>query len=163
MKANLYQMTHQAWLAGLISAAFSTGALAAAGQIEFAVGNVTAQNPSGNSRPLSKGNEFDAGDTIQTRDGRVQLRFSDGGYISLQPNTEFKIEDYSFNGKADGSEKGFFSLVKGGLRAITGAIGHGANKNAYQVNTPVATIGIRGTEYLAQFDNKLLVKVSAFR
>lgn len=44
------------------------------------------------------------------------------------------------------------------MRAITGAIGH-TNKQAYRVNTPVATIGIRGTEYLAQYDTKLLVKV----
>ena len=90
---NLYQMTHQAWLIGLISAAFSTGALAAAGKIEFAVGNVVALNSTGSSRSLAKGTEINSGDTIQTQDGRAQLRFSDGGYISLQPNTEFKVED----------------------------------------------------------------------
>ena len=157
--STMYRLTHQAWLIGLISAAFSTASFAAAGKIEFSVGNVIALNTTGNSRSLTKGTEINAGDTIQTQDGRAQLRFSDGGYISLQPNTEFKVEDYSFNGKADGSEKGFFNLVRGGLRAITGAIGHGNNKSAYRVNTPVATIGIRGTEYLAQFDTKLLVKV----
>lgn len=157
--STMYRLTHQAWLIGLISAAFSTASFAAAGKIEFAVGNVIALNTTGNSRSLAKGTEINNGDTIQTQDGRVQLRFSDGGYISLQPNTEFKVEDYSFSGKADGSEKSFFSLVKGGLRAITGAIGHGNNKSAYRVNTPVATIGIRGTEYLAQYDTKLLVKV----
>jgi len=158
-KQNNFRLTNQAWLLGFISAAFSTASFAAAGKIEFSVGNVVALNTTGGSRTLSRGTEINAGDTIQTQDGRAQVRFSDGGYISLQPNTVFKVEDYNFSGKADGSEKSFFSLVRGGLRAITGAIGHGSNKTAYRVDTPVATIGIRGTEYLAQFDNKLLVKV----
>src|SRR5690606_5375131 len=102
---------------------------------------------------------IEQGDTVQTTDsGRAQLRFSDGGYISLQPNTQFRVDEYNYEGKTDGKEKGFFSLLKGGLRAITGAVGH-TNKENYRVNTPVATIGIRGTEFLAQYDGKLLVKV----
>lgn len=154
----LFRLNRRALVAAVISAAFPIHALGAAAKVEFAVGGVTATGADGRSRALSKGAEINSGDTIQTADGRAQVRFSDGGYISLQPNTEFKVEDYSFSGKADGSEKGFFNLVKGGLRAITGAIGH-TNKQAYRVNTPVATIGIRGTEFLAQYDTKLLVKV----
>jgi hypothetical protein len=154
----LFRLNNKALVAAVISAAFPMYSYAAAAKVEFAVGGVTALNSDGRSRALTKGAEINAGDTIQTADGRAQVRFSDGGYISLQPNTEFKVEDYSFSGKADGTEKGFFNLVKGGLRAITGAIGH-TNKQAYRVNTPVATIGIRGTEFLAQYDTKLLVKV----
>ncbi|HEY8118301.1 MAG TPA: FecR family protein, partial [Methylophilaceae bacterium] len=67
-------------------------------------------------------------------------------------------DEYAYEGKTDGQEKSFFSLVKGGLRAITGAVGH-VNKTNYRINTPVATIGIRGTEFLASYDGKLLVKV----
>jgi len=154
-----FSFSRQTLIAALISAAFPLTSQAAAGRVEFAVGSVNAVGRDGSSRALTKGGEIDNGDTIQTAEGRAQIRFSDGGYISLQPNTEFKVEDYSYSGKPDGSEKGVFSLVKGGLRAITGAIGH-TNKQAYRVNTPVATIGIRGTEYLAQYGGtKLLVKV----
>lgn len=39
-------------------------------------------------------------------------------------------------------------LVKGGLRAVTGLIGR-ETRTQYQVLTPVATIGIRGTDFLA--------------
>jgi hypothetical protein len=118
-----------------------------------------AVGPDGRSRPLSKGTDIDTGDTIQTGDGRAQVRFIDGGFISLTPNTEFKVNEYNYSGKADGTEKGFFGLVKGGLRAVTGAIGH-TNKKNYLVNTPVATIGIRGTEFLATLENdKLIVRV----
>lgn len=159
MNKPMFNLNRQALIAAMISAAFPLTSQAAVGRVEFAVGGVNALGQDGNARSLTKGGEINNGDTIQTTDGRAQIRFSDGGYISLQPNTEFKVEDYAYNGKSDGSEKGFFSLVKGGLRAITGAIGH-TNKQAYRVNTPVATIGIRGTEYLAQFNNaRLLVKV----
>lgn len=74
------------------------------------------------------------------------MRFDDGAIISLQPNTEFRIDNFRFSGQQDGKERGFFSLLKGGLRALTGLVGR-VNKDAYKVTTSVATIGIRGTEY----------------
>jgi hypothetical protein len=144
-------------LCALLIACFNTSLYAAVGKVEFTTAGAYATN-AGQQRILAKGMEINQGDTIITEAGRTQIRFSDGGYISLQPNTEFKVDEYSYDGKTDGSEKGFFSLVKGGLRAITGAVGR-VNKTAYRVNTPVATIGIRGTEFLAQFDGRLLVKV----
>ena len=108
-----FNLTRKAIFAGIIAAAFPIVSSGAAGKVEFAVGNVNALSADGRSRTLTKGNEINTGDTIQTTDGRVQARFSDGGYISLQPNTQFKVEEYNFNGKADGSEKGFFNLIKG--------------------------------------------------
>lgn len=152
------RLAPRALLLALISASYPMTALAAAGKVEFVVGNVAAIGPDGRSRPLAKGADIDAGDTIQTGDGRAQVRFIDGGFISLTPNTEFKVNEYNYTGKADGTEKGFFGLVKGSLRAVTGAIGH-TNKKTYLVNTPVATIGIRGTEFLATMDEKLIVRV----
>lgn len=142
-----------------ISAAFPITAQAAAGRVEFAIGGVTATTAGGESRALSKGAEINSGDTIKTTDGRVQVRFTDGGYMSLQPNTEFVVESYNYDGKQDGSERGFFRLVEGGLRAITGIVGR-TNRPAYRVTTPVATIGIRGSEYLAEHrEQKLKVRV----
>jgi hypothetical protein len=155
-----FRLNRQALIAAIISAAFPIVSHAAAGRVEFAIGNVTASAADGRERSLAKGGEINTGDTIQTTDGRTQIKFTDGGYMSLQPNTQFKVDDYAYDGKADGSEKGFFKLVKGGLRAITGAIGH-TNKTTYRINTPVATIGIRGTEltgeYTEEGDNKKLI------
>ena len=121
---------------------------AAAGRVEFSVGTVYALNANGIKHDIAKGDDINKGDTLITEAGsRVQLRFTDGGYISLQPNSEFNVKDYNFNGKPDGTELSIFGLIKGGFRAITGAIGH-TKRSAYRVDTPVATIGIRGTEYL---------------
>jgi hypothetical protein len=124
---------------------------APAALVEFAIGNVNAVNTAGVSRSLNKGAEVQAGDTIDTGTGRAQLRFSDGAYISLQPGSQFRIDEYNYAGKSDDSERGFFSLIKGGMRTITGLIGR-SNRRNYQVRVPVATIGIRGTEYTLLFD-----------
>jgi len=95
------------------------------------------------------------GSTIQDRDvlrtgpaSNLQLRFTDESILSMRENSEVRIDEFRFTGKEDGSERAFFSLVKGGLRKITGIIGRINNRN-YQMSTAVATIGIRGTHYLA--------------
>lgn len=123
-----------------------TLALAAgAARVDFSSGNVSAISASGAQRPLAKGAEVAPGETIATGDnGRTQLRFADGAQMSLQPKSEFRIEAYEHKGGE--GDKGFFNLLRGGLRTITGLIGRG-NKDAYRVTTQVATIGIRGTEY----------------
>jgi hypothetical protein len=151
-------LNRKAILLAMISAAFPAGAFAAAGKVEFASGGAALQGADGSSKVLTKGMEVNQGDTILTGGGRAQVRFTDGGYFSFQPNTEFKVEEYNFNGKQDGSEKGFFKLLRGGLRAVTGFVGR-ENRPAYRLGTPVATIGIRGTYYLAEFQEKLKAHV----
>lgn len=127
------------------------GYAAGSARIDFAIGNVLAVAPSGTQRPLSKGGEVFSGETVRTGpDGRAQLRFTDGAMISLQPQTDFRLDNYHFSGQSDGQEKGLFSLLRGGLRTITGLIGR-ANRENYKVTTSVATIGIRGTEYTISY------------
>jgi len=115
-----------------------------AGKVVYAFGNVSAVDADGGSRALSRGATFGPGDTIVTKRGRAQLRFSDGGFAALQPNTEYRIEDYHFEGEADGNERSFLNLIRGSVRLVTGLIGR-ANKQNFRLRTAVATIGIRGT------------------
>ena len=130
----------------LISLAFAGEAAAATGgRVDFATGGATVAGSDGQPRPLARGVELGTGDTVRTdAAGRAQIRFTDGSYVSLQPNTEFAIKDYNFEGKTDGSERGFFGLAKGAMRAVTGLVGR-VNRNKYQIVTPTATVGIRGT------------------
>ena len=144
-----FRLNRSGLLLALISAAFAGQAGAAAGRVDFAVGNATVVGTDGRSRPVARGTELDTGDTVRTAGGRVQVRMTDGAFISLQPNTEFGIKDYRFEGKTDGSESAFYSLVKGAMRTVTGLVGR-VNRNAYRVATPTATVGIRGTGGLIQ-------------
>ena len=139
----------------------SAQAAVPAGQLMFSIGGVKAVDAEGVGRRLRRGAKIFSGDTINTAsNGRAQLRFSDGSFVSLVPNTEFEIEDYAFGEEAE-EERGFFKLLKGGLRTLTGKIGKKFRKN-YQLATPVATIGIRGTWFraaLSESDGHLDVSV----
>jgi hypothetical protein len=139
-------------LAAALSAAFPNYVLAqAAARIDFAVGQVTAQGADGRARALTKGAEVGVGETVNTQNGRAQMRFSDGAYVSLQPQTEFKIDSYAFEGRGSPNENAVMSLIKGGMRTITGLIGR-TNRNGYRLRTSTATVGIRGTEYSVTYD-----------
>lgn len=128
-----------------------TSNAASAARAEFTLGEVKARSSSGQERLLAKGSELESGDTVLTGSGStIQLHFADGAMVSLRANSEFRIDNYQYAGQADGSERGFFSLLRGGLRTITGLIGK-QHRQTYRVNAVVATIGIRGTEYSLQF------------
>lgn len=155
-----FKLTRQAILLATISAAFPVTGYCAAGRVDFAIGNVESVAANGSRHPLYKGAEVNAGETINTANGaRAQVRFADGGFVSLQPNTQFRVDEFNYQNRTDGEERGFFSLLKGGLRAITGVIGH-VNSKTYRVRTPAATIGIRGTGYnVALRDDGMFVNV----
>ncbi|HQW19289.1 MAG TPA: FecR family protein [Rhodocyclaceae bacterium] len=130
-----------------------------AGFVTFLSGAVSVLSPDGTTRILYKGAPLNQGDTAITgKNGRIEVRFSDDAQVKLHPGSQFRIDEYSYKGKVDGNERGIFSLLKGSLRTITGMIGK-ANRSAYSVVTPTATIGIRGTEYTATVENGLRVSV----
>lgn len=122
-------------------------ALADAGAFQFVVGEVRIVRADGSESPAVKGAKLMEGDTVVTGStGSAQILMSDQALIALRPDSSLKFETYRFAGKEDGSEKGILGLLKGGFRTLTGLIGR-ANKSNYQVRTPTATIGIRGTDH----------------
>ena len=96
---------------------------------------------------LVKGTEIQVGDTIRTgAGGYVVIEFIDGAKATGRPNSELHIDRYSHGTQDDGA---VMSLVKGGLRAITGGIADN-DPEAYKVKTNVAVLGVRGTEFSLQ-------------
>jgi hypothetical protein len=134
----------------------AAGHAAGVARVDFAVGNVTAVAPNGRTRGLTRGSEIEVGDTVNTQQGRAQLRFQDGAFMSLQPETSFKIDEFRFAEQGAGKDGIAMSLLKGGMRTITGLIGR-ANRQNYKFRTAVATIGIRGTEYAVRYTNSIEV------
>lgn len=103
-------------------------------------------------RSLQRRSKVYVGDTLVTgKKGRAQVRFIDGAVVSLRPDTELNIQQYRY-GKTKSNEGSLMTLIKGGFRTITGAIG----KKNYKVITSMATIGIRGTHYEAVINNSQL-------
>jgi len=118
-----------------------------AGNVQFVHGSAQLINSVGQAHGLQKGDVIHESDTVTTApDASVQIKMRDGGYIVIRPDSRLKFDSFIYSGKEDGSERSFFSLLKGGIRAITGLIGH-INKKSYRITTPDSTIGIRGTDH----------------
>jgi hypothetical protein len=120
-----------------------------AGHVQFVHGTVQVTTPAGLTRSVQKGETINEGDMLTSaKEASAQIRMRDGGFIAVRPETRMKFDQFRFRGKEDGEERGFFSLFKGGFRAVTGLIGR-INKKNYRITTPAATIGIRGTDHEA--------------
>ena len=122
----------------------SMSLFAEAGTSLFTYGQVQLRTSSGDLNDLNRGMEINTGDTVLTGiNGRAQIRMIDGALFDIKPNSEFLIESYAFNPNqnnvasiADDKEnKGFYRLVRGGFRAVSGLIGK-RNKKNYRVKTP---------------------------
>ena len=123
----------------------SNAAADVAGRLLFTRGDVHLLRPAQEPRSVGRGDSVDVGDSIQTGDkSNAQIRMSDGAMVALRADTLFKVEQQTYHKDAPGEGSQAAELLRGGMRAITGAIGH-ANPSAVSFRTPVATIGIRGT------------------
>lgn len=74
---------------------------------------------------------------------RILFRLKDKTTISLAENTEFELSEYRLS-KSDSSVN--FRMLKGAFRTLTGTIGTHKEPH-FEIHTPVATIGVRGTEF----------------
>ena len=136
----------------LIAGPLSSSAQASVGRVLFKYGNVTVD--SANARLLRQGAMVDEGDVIVTGPkGYVQLLLDDGTKIAIRPNSSFEIEALEMPASATAPAvgagitlKASFKLQKGGFRTLTGRIAQ-QNPSVYQVTTPAAIIGVRGTNY----------------
>ncbi len=120
-----------------------------AATVVFATGGAGIVGVDGAVRRAERGAPLSAGETVDTADGRMQLRFLDGAVISLQPATRFQVEQFRFSGRGGrAAEEDHVAMrfLKGALRAVSGLIGR-ERREQYRMDTAVGTIGIRGTEY----------------
>src|SRR3989338_4616049 len=127
--------------------AASSAYAAVAGHVQFVNGEVQITTPAGQTRMAQKGDAINEGDILTSaQKASAQIKMQYGGFVAVRPDTQLKFDQFVFAGKEDGSEKSFFSLFKGGFRAVTGLNGR-INKQNYRITTPAATIGIRGTDH----------------
>ena len=120
------------------------GKMPVAGVVVMASGNTSALGFDQVVRPLGRRADVLVGDKLTTGpDAQLQVRMKDGAMIALGPDAQFIIKAYSDDATGDKKDEAVLSLVQGGLRTISGGI----EKSAYRLETPVATLGIRGTVF----------------
>lgn len=137
-------------LASLLTAA---SALAAeiAGTVTHLSGPLLAKKADGTVKVLSQKSAVEQGDTlISEKDTYARIKFVDNSEITLRPNSQMKIDSFVFDEEKPEKDSAAFNLLKGGLRAVTGMLGK-RNKEKFGMNTPTATIGIRGTTFIAHY------------
>ncbi len=155
------------WLVAVAFAGMVWAGVAEAGQVVGTVtdasGPLVARRLDGTIKALSVKSAIEQGDTLVTEKGTyARIKFVDNGEITLRPNTQFKIENFSYEAAKPEADSAIFSLLKGGLRSITGLLGK-RNKEKFGLNTPTATIGIRGTTFIAEYVPPSQAQVAAYQ
>jgi hypothetical protein len=122
------------------------------GEVVFVVGDVRVQ---GVAAPIKRGVKLDIGQIINTgANGHVHIRFIDQAFVSIRPDSELHIEQYVYDAANPDNNRVKFFLAQGTSRLITGKAGQAAKQN-FRLNTPVAAIGVRGTDFLVQADQNI--------
>ena len=114
-----------------------------AGQVQTIKGAVKATLEQA-SRTLSKGDDVFSNDLISTEPGAlVEIKFVDDSKFLVGPDSEMQIDKFSYN-KPNTENTMSTRFLKGTFRFVTGLIAR-YKPESMEVNTAVATIGIRGT------------------
>lgn len=110
-------------------------------------GEVAASSASsgGKERKLRVGDPVYVGENVRsTQQGEVVLKTEDAGVVAVRPKTEFAVTRFAADDKpTDGLA---VRLVSGSLRFISGWAAQ-TNRAGNTVETPTATVGIRGTDH----------------
>ena len=98
---------------------------------------------------LAQGYELGPGDRLDTRGGgRIVIELTDGSMIVVQPESVIVIKDFH----AAGSLRELFEIMLGSVRV---KINHfGGRPNPYRINSPTASIAVRGTDFNVTVDSR---------
>jgi len=139
-------------LLGVAALFFSGGALA------DSIGDVVSVVPAANYRRGGAVRELQVDGLVEQNDrvittgeGSAYIHFIDDTVLTVGANSEVVLDKFIFDG--DKARIAAVQLVRGTLRFVTGS----SNHRAYQINTPVATIGVRGTTIDTSYENERMV------
>jgi hypothetical protein len=121
------------------------------GKVVVATGSVTIEranavvvqaSTAGQAGQANVGDLVYQGDIVATgADGRVGINFTDGSSFNLSNNARMALDEFVYDPKS-ASNSTLFSLSKGTFTFVAGQV---AKTGDMKVDTPVATMGIRGT------------------
>ena len=105
-----------------------------------------AQNLTG-----SKGTGVEMNDAVKTAQGKVGITFEDNTKVQVNENSKLVIDDFVYDPKKPAAGKLALNMAQGTVRYASGAIAHN-NPSKVSINTPTATIAVRGTDFTATVD-----------
>lgn len=135
-------------IAGLLAIAGAAHA-AEAGRIVFVTGQAHAAG-----HVVTLGDAVQEGDEISTGpDGYIYMKTVDNGFLILRPGSKARVVAYHVDAHNPANTRVKFELLNGVARAISGEGVKQARQN-FRFNTPVAAIGVRGTDFTVFTDQQ---------
>ncbi|WP_139838221.1 FecR family protein, partial [Roseovarius gaetbuli] len=121
------------------------------GQVESVEGIAYAQRTDGTRVELDVGSQVYENDVVFTQsDSKVSVTFADGTIFSLASDSRMVLDELVYEVGGD-QNKAVFDLIEGGFVFIAGEV---AKTGDMDVNTPTATMGIRGTTVKVDMETK---------
>jgi hypothetical protein len=126
-----------------------SASLAVVGQVTFSIGSSQIERE-GFSGRVAKGGSVSPGDVIRTTgNGHVHIHFVDGARVSVRPDSVLHIVEYRYDVGSPAASEVKFYLETGTVREISGLAAESA-RDRFRLNTPLAAIGVKGTDFLTQ-------------
>ena len=123
-----------------------------AGIVKTVSGDVRIRNAQG-ERALQPGDAIKTNDRLITgkqSSGSVVLR--DGTTLVLSENSQLVLDKFAFNSTTQDGDI-FINLLQGSMRMLTGLIAK-VNPQAIQIKTKTVSVGIRGTDFIVETEEK---------
>jgi hypothetical protein len=131
-----------------LACAFQAAQAAEAGKIIFVAGTASVAG-----QAAVDGAAVQEGQMLSTgADGFLYIKTVDSGLFILRPNTQARIAAYQVDAKNPANTHVKFELLSGVARSKSGSAVKQARQN-FRFNTPVAAIGVRGTDFTVFTDN----------
>ena len=121
------------------------------GTVTHLSGPLLAKKADGTVKILAPKSIVEQGDTLVSEKATyARIKFIDNSEITLRPDSQLKVENFSYDEAKPENDHAIFNLIKGGLRSITGLLGKRSHER-FGLTTPTATIGIRGTIFIVEY------------
>ncbi len=125
------------------------------GKVIFATGGASLQPEAGAAVQGQTGTPVYEGEMLSTGAGsHMHVQMMDGALLVLRPESAIRIAYYHVDLAQPANTKILLDMQKGVIRSVTGKGGK-ANKQGFRLNTPVAAIGIKGTDFTVLADANL--------
>ena len=111
------------------------------GKVVQADGTISVQHADGTAGSLHLGDPIFENDVVETQQSSVGIRFSDGSLFSMSAGTRMAINHFVYDANSS-SNSALFSVIKGTFTMFGGKV---VDSGHMEVSTPIATLGIRGS------------------
>ena len=135
----------------VVCASISTVCVAAVGIITEQANNPASIQRAKSTLTGTKGVGVEMEDAVKTSQGKVGITFADNTKVQVNENSKLVIDDFVYDPKNKDAGKLALNMAGGTVRYASGAIAHN-NPSKVAINTPTATIAVRGTDFTVTVD-----------